>query len=239
MQFPRLLIFDLDGTLINSTLDLCNSVNAMLEHLGKPTLPNAVIATYVGDGAAMLVRRALGDPGDLDSPTHDETYLRDALDYFIRWYRVHKLDNTTLYPGVLESLTAIRAAHPNTLMAVLTNKPVRPSREICEQLQLAPYFFQNYGGDSFATKKPDPEGFQTLIAEANAILHQRNEPTLQPNEVAMIGDSDVDIITGRRCKARTIGCTFGINPHAMQAAAPDKLVHQASEWLTALIELSS
>ena len=97
MPVPRLLVFDLDGTLINSSLDLCNSVNAMLEHLGKPPLPNAVIASYIGDGAAMLVRRALGDPGDLDASIHDESVLREALDFFIRYYRVHKLDNTLVF----------------------------------------------------------------------------------------------------------------------------------------------
>lgn len=234
MPPPRLLVFDLDGTLIDSSLDLCNCINAMLEHMGKPALPNAVIASYIGDGAAMLVRRALGDPGDLDSPIHDETYLNAALEYFIAWYRVHKLDNTTVYSGVIPALEAIRTANPGILMAVLTNKPVAPSREICRQLSLAPYFFQNYGGNSFPTKKPDTQGFQTLITEANAILMQRKEEPLTPDEIVMIGDSDVDVITGRRCGARTIGCTFGINPHAMQAAVPDALVHHASEWPAAL-----
>src|ERR1700722_274612 len=167
MALSRLLVFDLDGTLIDSSLDLCNSVNAMLEHIGKAPLPNALIAGYIGDGVAMLVRRALGDPGDIDSGDHDESTVRRAVEYFLAWYRVHKLDNTTTYPGVLEALEAIRAGHPGILMAVLTNKPVGPSREICRQLGLGEFFFQNYGGDAFAAKKPDPQGFQALIDEAN------------------------------------------------------------------------
>jgi len=234
MPASRLLVFDLDGTLIDSSLDLCNSINAMLAHMGKPPLPNAIIAGYIGDGAAMLIRRALGDPSDLDAPTHDETQLRQAYDYFIAWYRLHKLDNTLPYPGVLAALETIRAAHPHLLMAVLTNKPVAPSRELCRQLNLAPFFFQNYGGDSFPTKKPDPHGLLTLIAEANAILTARSEPALDPAEVTMIGDSVVDILTGRRCGTRTIGCTFGIYPQGLAAAQPDTLVHHASEWPTAL-----
>ena len=234
MPAPRFLVFDLDGTLIDSSLDLCNSINAMLAHMGKPPLPTSVIASYIGDGAAMLVRRALGDPGDLDSGTPDDSTLRTAIDYFIAWYRIHKLDNTTTYPGVLASLESIRARHPHILMAVLTNKPVGPSRELCRQLGLAPFFFQNYGGDSFPTKKPDPKGLETLITEANDLLTQRSEPALQPTEIVMIGDSDVDIITGRRCNTRTLGCTFGINPHALLAASPDILVHHASEWTAAL-----
>jgi phosphoglycolate phosphatase len=226
MPVPRFLVFDLDGTLINSSLDLCNSVNAMLEHLGKPPLPNAVIASYIGDGAAMLVRRALGDPGDLDASTHDESVVRKALEFFLSYYRVHKLDNTVAYDGVLASLEQIRSRHPQILMAVLTNKPVGPSRDICAQLGLAPFFFQNYGGDSFPTKKPDPQGLQTLIAEANARLDQ----PLQADEIVMIGDTDVDVLTGRSCRVRTLGCGFGLSPHALAAAQPDAFVEHASEW---------
>src|SRR5271170_7935021 len=120
---PRLLVFDLDGTLIDSRIDLCNSVNATLKHFGKPELPVAVIAGYIGDGASLLVRRAFGDPeGDI----HDEEYVTQALTFFLDYYRIHKLDYTFLYPGVLDSLEAIRAAHPAIPMAVLTNKPVKP-----------------------------------------------------------------------------------------------------------------
>ncbi|HEY4354674.1 MAG TPA: HAD hydrolase-like protein [Acidobacteriaceae bacterium] len=227
---PRFLVFDLDGTLINSSLDLCNSVNATLEHLGKQPLPNSLIATYIGDGAAMLVRRALGDPGDLDGKDHDETQLRLALDFFIRYYRQHKLDNTVLYDGVLTSLQAIRERNPNLPMAVLTNKPVRPSREICQALALEPFFFQNYGGDSFTTKKPDPLGLQTLIAEADVLLHADGAQPLRPDEVVMIGDSDVDVTTARRIGARSLGCAFGLAPHALAAAQPDMVVDHASEW---------
>src|SRR5438477_8501041 len=126
---PRLVVFDLDGTLIDSRIDLANSVNAMLVHLGKPELPHAVIATYIGDGASMLVRRALGDPeGDI----HDEEHVAEALTFFLDYYRSHKLDFTYIYPGVISSLEVIRATYPETLMAVLTNKPVKPSRDICD-----------------------------------------------------------------------------------------------------------
>src|ERR1035438_8643521 len=110
----RLLVFDLDGTLIDSQIDLSNSVNAMLAHLGKPQLPGAVIASYIGDGATMLVRRALGDPaGD----THDQQYVEPALNYFLDYYRVHKLDFTFVYPGVVDALETIRASHPTLPMA--------------------------------------------------------------------------------------------------------------------------
>jgi phosphoglycolate phosphatase len=238
MRQPQLLVFDLDGTLIDSSLDLCNSVNAAMAEVGKSPLPNAVIAGYIGDGAAMLVRRALGDPGDLDAgnASAGDALFHRAFDLFLAYYREHKLDNTRCYEGVLESLALIRKRHPRLPMAVLTNKPVNPSRQICEALGLAPFFFQNYGGNSFTTKKPDPEGLLTLVREAGALLKMQdfNAAPLSTGDVAMIGDSDVDVLTARRIGARTVGCLFGLAPHSLHAMPPDVTVAHASEWPAAL-----
>src|SRR5271167_3393890 len=146
VEAVRLLVFDLDGTLIDSRQDLVNSVNAMLVHLNRPELPEDVIASYIGDGAGMLVRRALGDPDD-------EGFVEEALGYFLDYYREHKLDYTHVYPGVMESLDAVRLGADGRprKMAVLTNKPVGASKAICEALGLGPFFFQIYGGNSFST----------------------------------------------------------------------------------------
>ena len=228
---PRLLVFDLDGTLIDSSLDLCNSINATLLHVDRPVLPNALIASYIGDGAAMLVRRALGDPGDLDAQQPDGDLLfHRAFDFFLRYYREHKLDNTRCYAGVLKSLAAVRACSPQLPMAVLTNKPVNPSREICAALGLEPFFFQNYGGNSFPTKKPDPQGLLALIAEAQVIAGS----SITASDTVMIGDSDVDVLTARRCGARSLGCSYGLAPHALAAAQPDATVSSPADWITAL-----
>ncbi|HWZ50572.1 MAG TPA: HAD hydrolase-like protein [Granulicella sp.] len=220
---PELLVFDLDGTLIDSRIDLCNSINAMLEHLGKPRLPEPVIASYIGDGASMLVRRALGDP---EGDAHDEQFVAEALALFLDYYRVHKLDHTYVYPGVFESLEAIRRRFPALPMAILTNKPVVPSRAICEHFGLDRYFFQNYGGNSFHTKKPDPHGLLALIAEAAALAGR----AIEPANVVMIGDSDVDILTARNCGTRSVGCTYGLAPNSLAAAGPDALVNSPKEW---------
>ncbi|RXH56629.1 HAD family hydrolase [Granulicella sibirica] len=220
---PRLLIFDLDGTLIDSRQDLCNSVNATLAHLGRSALPDAVIASYIGDGASMLIRRALGDPDQVE-----ESHLNQAISFFLDYYRIHKLDFTYVYPGVLEALASIRGAHPTVPMAVLTNKPVHPSRDICAHFGLDRFFFQNYGGNSFHTKKPDPHGIQTLIAEANALAP--NAEPITPAQTVMIGDSDVDILTARNAGARSLGCTFGLSPHALAAAQPEATVDSPTEW---------
>ncbi len=220
---PALLVFDLDGTLIDSRVDLCNSVNAMLEHLGRPKLPEPVIASYIGDGASLLVRRSLGDP---EGDVHDEEFVADALGVFLDFYRKHMLDATYVYAGVVESLEAIRERFPTLPMAVLTNKPVGPARAICKHFGLDRFFFQNYGGNSFHTKKPDPHGLLTLMEEASSMVGRK----IAPSETMMIGDSDVDILTARNCGARSAGCTYGLAPQSLAAANPDVLVDSPREW---------
>jgi phosphoglycolate phosphatase len=230
---PRLLVFDLDGTLIDSQIDLSNSVNAMLEYLGKPALPHAVIAGYIGDGVNMLVRRALGDP---EGDVHDAEYVERGLKYFLDYYRVHKLDFTYVYEGVVESLEAIRKTYPGIAMAVLTNKPVRPSRDICAHFALDRFFFQNYGGNSFHTKKPDPAGLLTLMAEASAL--EPGAVPITPPETVMIGDSDVDVLTARNCGARAIGCAYGLSPHGLTVARPDVIANAPADWPESLRALT-
>jgi len=213
----RLLIFDLDGTLVDSRLDLANSVNATLRHFERPELPCDVIASYIGDGAPMLVRLALGDPDD-------SKLLDDALAWFLAYYREHKLDNTTVYDGVKESLATIRFSRNGEralerTFAVLSNKPVHPSRAIVQALGLAEFFVQVYGGNSFPTKKPDPLGARTLLEEAG----------VAPEEAMIIGDSDIDVLTGRNAGLWTCGVTYGFAPHSLESAPPDVLVDSPRE----------
>jgi phosphoglycolate phosphatase len=210
----KLLIFDLDGTLIDSRLDLVHSVNAMLRHLGRPDLPADVIAAYVGDGAPMLVRRALGDPDD-------EKFLQSALEFFLAYYREHKLDYTHVYDGIPEALSSIRQSSngQGRKMAVLSNKPVHPSRAIVEALGLGKFFSQVYGGNSFPTKKPDPLGARTLLEEHGCL----------PENAVIVGDSSNDVLTGRAAGLWTVGVTYGFAPQTLELTPPDVLVHSAKE----------
>ena len=209
----KLLIFDLDGTLIDSRLDLVHSVNAMLRHFKRSELPGEVIASYVGDGAPMLVRRALGDP-------KDEAFAKNALEFFLTYYRAHKLDNTHVYAGIEESLAAIRNSNGiHRKMAVLSNKPVNPSRAIVEALGLAEYFVHVYGGNSFPTKKPDPLGARTLLEQTRT----------RAEEALIIGDSSIDVITGRNAGVWTCGVTYGFAPHTLCEAPPDVVVDKPQE----------
>jgi len=208
----RLVIFDLDGTLIDSRLDLINSVNAMLRHVNHPELPGEVVASYVGDGAPMLVRRALGDP-------EDENFFRGALEYFLSYYREHKLDHTVVYEGIPEALQRIQANGVARKLAVLSNKPVNPSRAILEALGLAPFFVQVYGGNSFATKKPDPLGVRTLLEDTGT----------SPESAMIVGDSSVDVLTGRNAGIASCGVTYGFAPHTLCEVQPDVTVESPED----------
>ena len=213
VETVRLLIFDLDGTLIDSRQDLTNSVNAMLRHYRRPELPCDLIATYIGDGAPMLVRRALGDPDD-------QKFVDEALLFFLGYYREHKLDNTYVYEGVKESLVSIREARKGEVrMAVLSNKPVNPSRAIVEALGLGSFFFQVYGGNSFVTKKPDPQGAIQLLKEAG----------VKAEQAVMIGDSANDVLTAKNAGMFSVGLSYGLSPATLEKVPPDVLLDRPDE----------
>ena len=221
----QLVIFDLDGTLIDSRLDLVHSVNAALRHIERPELPDDVIASYVGDGAPILIQRALG------AEANDQALIRRGLEFFLSYYRAHKLDHTTIYPGITDSLKAIQRStngRPRK-MAVLSNKPVIPSRAIVDALGLGPFFFQVYGGNSFETKKPEPEGVRQLLAEAG----------LAAEQAVIVGDSHVDVRTGRNAGLATIGVTYGFAPHTLDQEPPDVLVDSPAELRSVLQEHQS
>jgi len=199
----QLLVFDLDGTLVDSKQDLALSVNAMREHMGLAPLPLDVVASYVGHGVTVLIRRSLGDLAA-------EANVEKGLDFFLEYYRLHMLDHTGLYPGVREALDALRGRK----LAVLTNKPVRFSTEMLSRLGVAPHFSFIYGGNSFPQKKPDPIGIRTLMKDLGA----------SPHETLMVGDSDTDVLTGRNAGAWTCGVTYGFGAHTLQDQPPDLLL---------------
>jgi phosphoglycolate phosphatase len=204
----RGLVFDLDGTLIDSKLDLALSIDATLKHMGRPSLPHELIYSYVGNGAAVLVRRALGD-------TVTDAEAEQGHRFFLAYYREHMLDNTVTYPGVRQALRAL-GHHP---MAVLTNKPVRFSEKILEGLGIARYFRCVYGGNSFETKKPDPEGINTIL-RAFAI---------EPRQAMLVGDSEVDVRTARNAGTWACGVSYGLGLEGLRADPPDLLLDNLAE----------
>ena len=209
-----LLVFDLDGTLIDSRLDLALAVNAARDDAGMGPLDHKLIYSYVGNGAPMLIRRSLG-------PEAAEQQVDQALEFFYSYYREHMLDNTYLYPGVQESLDTFLA--DGRQLAVLTNKPVRFSREIIKGLGLAAHFQRVYGGNSFETKKPDPYGLNFLMDELGA----------SKSSTLVIGDSAVDVETARNSGTASCGVTYGLQPESFEEHPPDMLVDRMPE----LVEL--
>lgn len=226
----RLLVFDLDGTLVDSAEDLCAAVNAMLLHFDRAPLPREVIAGYVGNGVSPLVQRALAGSvarargeavnGALENGDPEEHLVESAVSWFLNYYQEHKLDHTEAYPGVHLALEELRGGSAARAMAVLTNKPVRPSVAICDALDLSPFFFRIYGGNSFPTKKPDPAGLGRLMQEAGA----------GPRQTLMIGDSAVDILTARNAGTWSVGCGYGLAPQTLREPRPDCIVDSPSEW---------
>lgn len=210
-----LLIFDLDGTLIDSKLDLALSINAMRTHLGMEPLADQLVYSYVGNGAPVLVRRALG-------PSASEADATYALDYFLSYYRDHMLDNTRLYPGVKEALDQCHEA--GARMAVLTNKPVRFSEAILQGLGIPDLFFRVYGGNSFEQKKPHPIGIEKLLEESG---HGKDASW-------MVGDSAVDVKTARNAQVGAVGVSYGLQPESLREEPPDLLVDDLRDmagWL--------
>jgi phosphoglycolate phosphatase len=199
-----LAVFDLDGTLIDSSEDLTVAVNAVRLWRGEAPLPRATVASYVGDGAPTLIARVLG-------PQATEEEKHAALDYFIRWYHEHSLDNTTLYPQVRETIEALRAR--NVTLAVLTNKPVRISEHIMRGLGVEASFRWIYGGNSFPEKKPHPMGLQKLMEDCG----------VSAGSTLMVGDSHVDVLTARNAGTRSAGLTFGLKPVELRESKPDYL----------------
>jgi phosphoglycolate phosphatase len=202
------LIFDLDGTLIDSKLDLALSVNATLAQMGRTPLPDETIFSYVGQGAQRLIEQALGPGATSQECTR-------GLEYFLAYYREHMLDHTVTYPGVREGLEALGEMP----MAILTNKPVRFSQRIIEGLGLARFFRFIYGGNSFDTKKPHPAGMEVLLRDFSA----------EARQVMLVGDSIIDVQTARNAGSWACCVTYGLGREQLGECPPDLLIDSLTE----------
>lgn len=209
---PKLLIFDLDGTLIDSKDDLIASVNATRAHMNLPPLPGPTVASYVGNGAPVLIRKAMGADAT-------DAQVESALAFFLEHYNEHCLDRTRLYPGCQQVLDTARDRA--ITLAILTNKPVRISNIIIDGLGLNGVFFRIYGGNSFTAKKPDPIGIDTLRAESQT----------DAARTVMIGDSSVDIRTARNAGVPSVGLTYGLQPESLVEHPPDLLLDRMDDLI--------
>ena len=214
MTAPRaralLVVFDLDGTLIDSSQDLAAAVNRALQRAAPdaPALPEDVVRTFIGSGARVLITRSVAAAGLSQS-------VDEVLPLFLDEYGRGLLDATRLYPGTEDALSRLRDRH----LAVLTNKPGDMSRLILEGLGVADRFFRIYGAGDVDTRKPDPAGLRRLADEAGVDLQA----------AVMVGDSGIDVRTGRAAGALTAGVTYGFDADSFRDDPPDILVRSLTE----------
>jgi phosphoglycolate phosphatase len=211
-----LLIFDLDGTLIDSRLDLVHATNNTRAHFGRGPLPNEQVYSFVGNGAPVLVKRAMG-------PDASDEEVGQALEFFLDYYRHHALDHTVVYPEVGDALQRMRAA--GATLAVLTNKPVKISHRIMQGLGLSSLFFRIYGGNSFDHKKPHRIGIDTL----------REEAGIAAPDTWMVGDSYVDVQTARNAGVAACGVSWGFQPETFREFPPDILVDHLEDFASRFV----
>jgi len=208
MHEVDLLIFDLDGTLLDTRQDLANAVNHARESLGFEPLEIPTVMNYVGDGLRKLLQRAF--------PNATNQQLDEATRLFRRFYADHLLDYSTLYPGVPQVLGHYRDKD----MAIVSNKPYEFTRAILDGLQMSHYFSVILGGDSLPNPKPSPD----------PLLHVLAEFTVSADRAVMIGDSPSDIHAGRAAGMKTCAVTYGYrSPALLRSAEPDELVDRVSD----------
>ena len=213
----RLIAFDLDGTLVDSRRDLADSANELITELGGSPLPEEAIARMVGEGAAVLVRRALTAAGVTDE--------REALRRFLEIYDTRLLRHTRVYAGMEE---AVRFARTLGRVAVLTNKPLGPSERILSGLGVRDLFDAVVGGDGPMPRKPDPSSLNALIHEAGAAAATS----------LLVGDSTIDLETAVRAGVRCCIVSFGFGdetfPHH-RLRPEDSLVSDAGALRDVLV----
>jgi phosphoglycolate phosphatase len=183
-----LIVFDLDGTLVDSQRDLAAAANALIAERGGLLLPDAAIARMVGEGAALLVKRALTAAG----LTFDDA----SVPRFLELYDERLLDTTVAYPGIDDAVRQLAARAP---IAVLTNKPLGPTRRLLDALGLAPFIAEAIGGDGPFPRKPDPSGLRHLVARFGA----------SADSSVMIGDSRIDFETARAAGSAVVVARYG------------------------------
>jgi phosphoglycolate phosphatase len=212
-----LIIFDLDGTLIDSKLDLATSVNEMLTVQRRPPLPNETIYGYIGKGVRHLIERSLGKatPSEVDR----------SLEVFGPIYKSHLLDTTRPFAGVRPALEALQG---QSTLAVLTNKPHLMSVAVLEGLDLDSYFEFIFGGDSFPNRKPDPIGIETLL----------NETGVARERALMVGDSRIDYETARNASIPICMVTYGLGASEIENLDPDYVVDNLCELSSFIIPIA-
>ena len=213
------VVFDLDGTLIDSRADLAAAVNHMLQTLSLPTLSAATVAAHVGEGARLLVARALG--------ASQQIHLEGGLRIFVEYYGAHLLEHTRPYAGVSEALAAL-TAH-GIALSVLTNKPVAMSRAILDGLGMLSTFVAVLGDGSAVARKPDPAG----------LLHLQALTATAADKMLLVGDSAIDLRTARAAGVAFCGVAWGFSPDGLRAAGAQRIIERPTQLVPLVTGIQS
>lgn len=206
----ELMLFDLDGTLIDSKSDLARSVNLMLEELGRPQLHEDTIGSFVGDGVRVLVHRSLTVTDPERNPPGEQIH-KQGVRLMLDHYAKQMLVSTRLFPRVSETLERLR----DKPKAVVTSKESRFTEALLEHFQIAQHFDCIIGGDTVPTRKPDPEPVREALRRLGCA----------PSGAVMIGDSENDVLAGRGAGTRTCAVSYGFRTREqLGATAPDHLI---------------
>ncbi|WP_076412404.1 phosphoglycolate phosphatase [Shewanella sp. UCD-KL12] len=216
----KAIAFDLDGTLIDSVPDLAAATQATLEELGLASCSQEQVRGWVGNGAQVLMSRALSFALDREVESEE---LENAMSRFMHHYQVHLQQHSLLYPGVKESLAQL--AQLGFPLAIVTNKPHKFTLPLLEAFRIRDYFSTILGGDSLAKMKPDPMPLTHILADWQ----------LEQSELLMVGDSKNDILAAKAAGITSIGLTYGYNyGEDIGLSGPNAVCEQFSEIMTLL-----
>ncbi len=218
----KVILFDLDGTLIDSVPDLAVAVNHMLEVLNRETFSEDIIRYWVGNGAQILVKRALSGDAKTDEDL-DPALFSKALDIFLTFYGQNLCIRTVTYPDVLQTLKTLKVQ--GYRLAIITNKPFDFIASILEGLQLGELFEYFIGGDSLTEKKPNPL----------PLLHVCEKLGVTVEECIMVGDSKNDILAANACGMQSVGVSYGYNyGEDIGVYKPSMIIHDFGDIIACL-----
>lgn len=211
-----LVIFDLDGTLIDSSEDIAWATNRTLNAFGHDVMDMGEIKENIGWGVKSLLEKLM--------PEETPERIMEARDKFLDFYGGHLVVKTYVYPGVGDTLAHFKSR--DKLMAVVTNKPAGLAERILKELGLSGYFMSVIGGDSFSNRKPHPEPVEKVLGFSG----------MKPEKAVIVGDSPIDCETGKRAGTSTIGVTYGFRgKQELEEACCDMIIDSFSELKNTVI----